>query len=315
MINQTQPLILIVDDVPQNLQVLAGILRKESFKIAIAADAQQALDMLDQVRPALILLDIMMPGMDGFELCQRLKASKPHADIPVIFLTARTDTVDIVRGFELGAVDYITKPFNGIELLARIKTHLALKYAREELERKNLLLTETKEQLELAARTDPLTQLSNRRDMLEKIEAEKHRFERSQKPFTLVIGDIDDFKLFNDRYGHDCGDFVLITIARMMKENLRKQDTVARWGGEEFLILLPETEAPGGKILAEKISAIIASQALEYKTIPLSVSLTFGIDTYNYQDMRSIDDCIRMADHALYEGKKQGKNCAILARP
>lgn len=312
--NQPKPLILIVDDIPQNLQVLAGILRKKSYKIAIASDGEQALEMLNSVCPALILLDVMMPGIDGFEVCRRLKESDTHRDIPVIFLTARTNTDDIVKGFDLGAVDYITKPFNGIELLARVRTHLALKFAREELERKNRELLEAQEQLELAARTDPLTQLSNRRDIVEKIEAEKIRFERSQNSFTLVICDIDNFKLFNDQYGHDCGDYVLTTIAKLMKFSLRKQDTVARWGGEEFLILLPETNTEGGRILAEKISELIADQTLEYKGIPLSITLTFGIDTYNYQDLRSIDDCIRMADHAMYEGKKNGKNCVVVAR-
>lgn len=306
--------ILIVDDVSQNLQVLCNILGKKNYKIAIARSGKKALDMVEKVPPDLILLDVTMPEMDGFEVCRRLHHSPRTRDLPVIFLTARTETESVVKAFECGAVDYVTKPFNSAELLVRVKTHLELKRTREELVRRNKELIKTKKDLEISALTDPLTKLLNRRAILTNIEYEKNRFERNRKPFTLLLGDIDGFKGLNDKYGHECGDFVLVSTAQIMKPLVRKVDSVARWGGEEFLLLLPDTGLEGGRTTAEKIRQTIANHTFTYNQTTLAITMTFGVSTYAYSCSRDIDDCIKSVALVMYEGKKKGKNCVVTAR-
>lgn len=314
----TEASILVVDDSPTNLYVLLDYLRTSGFKTLIARSGEGALRQATFARPDLILLDVMMPDMDGFETCRRLKQKEALKDIPVIFLTALTETVEKIKGMEAGGVDYVTKPFDGLELLARVKTHLALSRYREELKRSNRELQQANEalvkahkQLELVAKTDSLTQLSNRRDMLDKLEYEKIRFERSQRPFVLILCDIDHFKRFNDTYGHDCGDFVLVSVANSMQSIGRKQDWVARWGGEEFLLLLPETDLNGGGIFAEKIRRTIAEHSYQYKEQDLSITMTFGVSVFDDYALE-IDECIKRADRALYKGKEQRRNCVVL---
>jgi len=306
--------ILVVDDVARNLQVLCNILAKEKYRLAVARNGKQALETAEKVTPELILLDVMMPELDGFEVCKRLRNSPGTRDIPVIFLTAKTELESIVKGFEIGAVDYVTKPFNETELLARVRTHLELKRAREELVKRNKELTEAQKKLEIAALTDPLTNISNRRAILEKIKHERIRFERSRKPFTLILGDVDNFKTFNDKYGHECGDFVLVSLAQLMTSLVRRQDCVSRWGGEEFLLLLPETGMDGGCTAVEKIRRTIAGQTFKYNEIPLSITITLGISTFGYSCFGDIDDCIRTVDFAMYKGKQKGKNCVVAAQ-
>lgn len=172
-------------------------------------------------------------------------------------------------------------------------------------------LEQMAKKMEELARTDPLTKLFNRRYFLEKLEEEKNRCARSVKPFSIVLIDVDHFKAFNDSYGHNCGDFVLQSIASTMKETIRKQDIIARWGGEEFIILLPETSIEGCKIVAEKIKQKIATQVYTYQEKDLSVTITAGIAMHNND--YSIDECIKKADDALYKGKKHGRNEVVIA--
>lgn len=183
--------------------------------------------------------------------------------------------------------------------------------ANEQIEKQKKELSIAYKKMEMLARTDPLTQLSNRRDFLEKFQHEIIRFERSGKPFSVVLGDIDDFKSVNDRYGHDCGDLVLVAIAQIFKSMIRKQDTVGRWGGEEFILLLPEAPSKGGETVAEGIRKRIAGEAFSYKEHQLSITITFGVCEYN--SAMDIDTCVKRADEALYAGKHKGKNCVALA--
>ncbi|MFC2140999.1 GGDEF domain-containing protein [Acidobacteriota bacterium] len=183
--------------------------------------------------------------------------------------------------------------------------------ANEQIEKQKKELSIAYKKMEMLARTDPLTQLSNRRDFLEKFQHEIIRFERSGKPFSVVLGDIDDFKSVNDRYGHDCGDLVLVAVAQIFKSMIRKQDTVGRWGGEEFILLLPEAPSKGGGTVAEGIRKRIAGEAFSYKEHQLSITITFGVCEYN--SAMDIDTCVKRADEALYAGKHKGKNCVALA--
>jgi diguanylate cyclase (GGDEF)-like protein len=158
-----------------------------------------------------------------------------------------------------------------------------------------------------------LTRLSNRRDFLEKFQHEKGRFDRNRKPFAVVLGDIDDFKSVNDQYGHDCGDFALVNISSLMKSMVRKQDIIGRWGGEEFILLLPESPLDGGKRVAEEIRKKIAANTFNFNGNKFSVTMTFGISEFNATS--DIDTCIKKADEALYSGKQKGKNCVVLSLP
>jgi diguanylate cyclase (GGDEF)-like protein len=176
---------------------------------------------------------------------------------------------------------------------------------------KNKELQAAYEQLDRTARLDPLTELANRRDMLERLDTERRRSKRSGHPFTLVLADIDNFKLINDRYGHDCGDAVLVSMARRLRADIRKQDTAARWGGEEFLLLLPDTDARGGTVLAEKVRAAVAAEAIHIEDRTLTLSMTFGVAEYRPDE--SLDDCLKRADDALYQGKRTGKNRVVTA--
>jgi diguanylate cyclase (GGDEF)-like protein len=303
--------VLIVDDNSKNLQVLADILGNEHYKVALARDGGKALKFVRKRRPDLILLDIMMPQLDGFEVCKLLKADAETRDIPVIFISALTETEDKLKGFRAGGVDYVAKPFQKEEVLARVKTHLELKRSQEALKTAYFKLRKAYEELEIAARTDSLTRLSNRRDMMDKIKYEKKKTDRNGKPFALILADIDDFKAFNDRYGHDCGDSVLVTVSDVLRGRVRKQDTAARWGGEEFLLLLPETEGDGARTLAASIQTALAESEMVYDDQSLRVTLTLGISLCGQG--ADIDHCIKAADEALYDGKRAGKDRIIVS--
>ncbi len=185
-----------------------------------------------------------------------------------------------------------------------------LKYANMEISLKNEELLKAYEKLEQLARTDPLTGLSNRRDMLEKIEYEKRRCDRSGNPFVLSIGDIDHFKTINDTYGHDAGDYVLTEISKLMTTMLRKQDIVGRWGGEEFLLFFPDTPLEGGHIVTEKVRGAINEHTFEFNGQIIQVSMTLGV--CQYDKGMTIDGCLKKADQALYHGKEHGRNQVVL---
>lgn len=314
--------VLIVDDVPANMRIL-GELLKEKYEILVANNGSRAVQVAQSKRPDLILMDVMMPEMDGFTACRALKLTDVTANVPVIFITARNQTDDVVKGFESGGVDYITKPFNPSELYARVKTHLELKNLREELARRAMQLAELNQELQsmniqlneananllLASWTDPLTGLSNRRHMMERIREEVARLNRTHGSFALCLADIDFFKNINDTLGHDCGDHVLKHLAQIMKATLREQDVLARWGGEEFLVLMPETGLAEAKSAAERLRETVAQAVIHYEGHPISLTMTFGAVAYDEGD--GVDGSIRKADAALYTGKNRGRNCVI----
>ncbi len=325
--------ILVVDDNPQNIQLVAGHLKERGYRIAFSQSGSDALDKVENTHFDLILLDIMMPEMDGLELCRRIKEKPEYREIPIIFLTAKTDKESIVHGFEVGAVDYVVKPFFGAELLARVHTHLKIKAFQEQLEEINtemnreLLksmelaedLTKTKEELQAVNRQlyeratkDPLTGLFNRRKMIDSLEYEKERTNRGESCYAIIICDIDHFKSVNDTYGHDCGDEILTQVASLFGETIRKQDQLARWGGEEFLILLPETGEEGALTLAEKIRRSIEEGEYSCPDHSIKLTMTFGIGVCEGE--KDPDRCIKEADLALYHGKTGGRNRSVAFR-
>ncbi len=326
--------ILIVDDNPHNLKVLATYMEECGYEWIMANDGKTALQAASADIPDLILLDVMMPEMDGYELCELMKADDLLKEIPVIFLTAKTETEDIIRGFQAGGVDYVSKPFNSEELKARIKTHLELKLSKDALIKTNQELKEVNHrlnqanevirisnaqleemiiQVETASITDPLTGLFNRRYLLKKIEDEVIRVKRFVKPFALILSDIDHFKKINDSYGHQCGDYVLKHISVVLQSILREQDTQGRWGGEEFLTFLPQTDQAGAAILAEKIRKAVEQEVFEYEGNAIRLTMTFGIA--EYASGKTVDMIINEADLAMYAGKNNGRNRVALYRP
>ena len=315
-ISNEPPTILIVDDYPANLRVLLDSLKTSGWKVIVATNGESALRQANFAAPDAILLDVMMPDMDGFDTCRRLKQQANTKNIPDIFMTALSDIIDKLNGFQAGGVDYITKPFDMYELTARIKAHVELKRTQEQLRQANRELQEAnqgllryQQQLERMARIDPLTELANRRDMLERLEQEQKRSERAASVFAVILCDIDDFKRVNDTYGHDCGDAALIMIAKLLRANIRTHDLAARWGGEEFLLLLPDTDAAQAAALAERIRSAVAAMTFAHCGQLIALTMTFGVSMHR---AAGIHACLKEADLALYQGKAQGKNRVVL---
>jgi diguanylate cyclase (GGDEF)-like protein len=315
--------VLIVDDNPHNLQVLAEVVGSEACDCVLATTAAQALAFVAAERPDLILLDVMMPDMDGYQVCGQIKADSLLREVPIIFLTAKTEPADILQGFDAGAVDYVVKPFNAAELRARVRTHLELKRAHDRLaavnaelvhanqliQQRNAQLTEATTALELASSVDPLTGLLNRRSMLQRLEKEVARSRRTQRVFSLLLGDLDYFKEVNDQHGHDCGDTVLARVSERLGAGLRAIDAVARWGGEEFLVLLSETGLEGALGVAERIRLRIALAPIPHGTVSVAITMTLGVAAHHPE--APIEETIRCADRALYDGKQRGRNCVV----
>ncbi|MFP4179311.1 MAG: diguanylate cyclase [Spirochaetaceae bacterium] len=325
--------ILVVDDNPQNIQLVATHLKSEGYRIAFSQHGVDALEKTAHKVFDLVLLDVMMPEIDGFEVCRRIKGRPDYRDVPILFLTAKTDKESIIEGFNAGAVDYVVKPFYGAELLARVRTHLQIRSFQEKLENINAKLnrelekskemteelSEAKEELQKAntqlyekATRDPLTGLFNRRKMIDSLEYETKRTERGDTSYSLVLCDIDHFKTINDSHGHDCGDVILKEVAEILKSTTRKQDRISRWGGEEFLILLPETEEPGALTLADKIRKTVEEKDFSCPELSIKLSMTFGVSVSSGE--KDPESCIKEADIALYNGKNNGRNRVVAYR-
>lgn len=321
--NQDDPdksTIFIVDDTHINLQLLNLLLTRQGYRVLTFSEGSTALAAIQNDLPDLVLLDIMMPGMDGYEVCQQLKALNATKDIPIIFISALSDVFDKVKAFSLGAVDYIIKPFQSEEVIARVSTHLTIRKLQQSLQEKNMLLereiTERKSiqvELERIAITDPLTGLYNRRHFFNLGEVEFGKSQRYKRPLSVILLDADNFKQINDSYSHAAGDQALMHLAAQLNLHIRSVDIVARYGGEEFIILLPETPAQEAYQVAERIRETVQNSVLTYENHQFRYTLSLGI-----ADNRSCERCakfemiLNMADRALYQAKANGRNCSIL---
>jgi diguanylate cyclase (GGDEF)-like protein len=303
-------LILVVDDVKLNLQVVANILDKEGYEVTLVSSGYQALERVVSARPDLILLDLMMPEIDGLEVCEKIQSNPELADIPIIFLSASQEQEHLLKAFEKGAVDYVIKPFNPAELLARVKMHLELKYSRQKLQ--HLLQEQIKlvQELERLANTDSLTGIWNRRYLLMIAEQEIKRSQRYNCSFAVLLIDIDHFKKINDTYGHSVGDKVIISMTQTVINNLRQVDCFGRFGGEEFVVLLPETDIDEAVIVAERIRENIQHKSIVVQEQTISITISIGVSSYKIGE-ESIDTILQRADQGLYQAKKQGRNRVI----
>ncbi|MGB3514597.1 MAG: diguanylate cyclase [Microcoleaceae cyanobacterium] len=310
--NPKQFLILVVDDVATNLKLLRVILEPIGYSLTFAMGGHQALERVTVFKPDLILLDLMMPEMDGLEVCQRLKSNPKYADIPIIFLTANYDKTNLITAFELGAIDYISKPFNHAELLARVRNHLLLKYTIDRLKATQIELQNALTEIREIANTDPLTGILNRRSLFEIANQEFNRVNRYNLPFSILLLDLDHFKQVNDNYGHLVGDMALCAVVKKINQGIRKVDFLGRYGGEEFIAVLPETNAEQALILAERIRELVASSSIDIEKESLKLTLSIGVTSYHPND-RSIEDMISRADKGVYQAKKLGRNkCCLL---
>jgi diguanylate cyclase (GGDEF)-like protein len=288
--------ILIVDDAPINIKVLNEALR-ELYRISFATNGVSALDMARATPPDLILLDIMMPEMDGYEVCRIIKSDALLQDIPVIFITAMSEAEDEAVGLELGAVDYIAKPFNTKLVQLRVRNHLELKRQRDILGRLSSL--------------DGLTGLANRRSFDELLAREWRRAARTAMPLSLVMNDVDYFKAYNDSRGHLAGDECLKAIAMCVASASRRaSDVAARYGGEEFALVLPNTPETGALALAEGIRASIEGLRLPHDASPISpvVTVSLGAACVFPEREQNSTILIARADELLYKSKHDGRN-------
>lgn len=299
-------LVMIVDDNQTNLKLLANILSDMGCQFQLCQSAKEALLAVDQDIPDIVFLDVMMPEMNGYDLCILMRSNPKLADIPIIFLTAKVEHESIIKGFEVGGNDYITKPFNEAELKARLINQLSFKFTRDELINEQRQMAILMHDLEIAATVDHLTNLLNRRAMMAHLVAENGRSHRTGETFAVIMADVDLFKHINDDYGHACGDLVLVAIARVFQACLRTEDVVSRWGGEEFLILLPATDLNGAILLAERIRSSVEELKIDYQRTLISVTITLGVAVHNSH--QTIDKTITCADKALYIGKREGRN-------
>ena len=295
--------ILVVDDFEDNIAILGNLLSLDGYNIRSAKSGEAALEQVQASRPDLILLDILMPGMDGYEVCRRLKAEDATKDIPVIFVSSMTDLDSKVRGFKAGGVDYINKPFQHAEIVVRVNTHVTLQRLRKNLEEKNI-------ELERLANTDYLTDLYNRRRFFHTAEnAFAKAMGNGKHPLSFTLIDLDYFKQVNDNYGHLIGDQVLIHIAHLIRSYCRENDMAARYGGEEFAILHPFINKRDAYQVAEEIRKKVEETPFVQENKQIQVTLSAGVvDTDACDDCDRIDDVLAKADQALYNAKHAGRN-------
>ncbi len=296
--NTVKPTILVVDDTISNIEVLDEVLGSE-YEIIFATNGKEALDIALEQAPDLILLDIIMPEMDGYEVCTRLKEDTRTREIPVIFITAMDLEEDESRGLNIGAIDYITKPIRPPIVKARVRNHLELKSYRDSLKTLSII--------------DGLTRIPNRMRFDEILSHEWLRSRRNLTPLSLLMMDIDFFKSYNDHYGHLAGDDCLRKVAQGLNEiGRRPADLLARYGGEEFVLLLPETDAEGvlwmTNSVQERIKVLNLPHA--FSSVSNRITLSIGVATMIATDQQKPDDLVQKADKLLYEAKLNGRNQA-----
>ncbi|MFN9675329.1 MAG: diguanylate cyclase [Microcystis sp.] len=299
-------LVLVVDDVSKNLQLAVKILDSAGYATICASSVKQAIERVKTANPDLILLDLMMPEMGGIELCLRLKSDTLYAHIPITFVTDSKEKEDIINAFNSGAVDYVNKPFYSWELLAKVKIHLELKKTQEELKNIN-------SQLEKLVITDSLTGVNNRREILALGEKELQRCRRYHRYFSVLVIDIDHFKHINDTFGHILGDKTLITVAGAIKNCLRQVDSFGRFGGEEFVAILPETNLQDATTTAQRICQVTNELNIEIDRQKVRGTASIGVATFSPED-NNLEAVIERSDHAMFAAKNQGRNRVSLGK-
>jgi diguanylate cyclase (GGDEF)-like protein len=315
----TNGTILVIDDNVTNLKVASAHLQAANYEVLTARDGLSGIERIKFAQPDLILLDVQMPGIDGFETCRRLKTDPATAAIPVIFTTVLTNVEDKVRGFTSGAVDYIPKPFQVEELLARVNTHLTIYRLQRELQAEirerrtaEVGLKKANSELQRLAVLDDLTQLANRRRFDQYLQQQWQPVQPTK--LSLLLCDVDYFKRYNDGYGHSAGDVCLQQVARAIGRAVNyTKDLAARYGGEEFAVILPETDQAGAALVAEAVLTEVRNLRIPhaYSEVANIVTLSIGLATITPLSSSDPLSLINTADAALYGAKQQGRNRVV----
>jgi len=335
-IGQDKEDILVIDDKPENLRLLSIMLERQGYEVRKAINGKLGLRAAQTISPDIILLDISMPDLDGYQVCKILKADPNTCKIPVIFISAFGEVLDKVRAFKVGGCDYITKPFQIEEVFVRIENQLSirrlqiqLEQQKQELEDKNIQLQKQihyrslaedkmlvlNQKLQVLANIDSLTQIPNRHRFKEFFLREWRRMGREKSPLAVILCDIDFFKKYNDSFGHQAGDDCLQKVAQAISGAVKRPaDLVARYGGEEFVIILPNTEGFGALKVAEEIRQNVEKLQLEHPQSNVSdfVTLSLGVAYLIPSQDNSQELLLANADKALYEAKQKGRNQALL---
>lgn len=298
--------VLLVEDDPIQARETEAILNNTGYEVFWAKDGINAIRLVKSLNPDIILLDLILPGLDGYAVCRWLKLDETAKGIPIIMLTVKKELSDKISGLHIGADDYLPKPYNELELNARIYASLRTKALQDELRIKNEQLEELLHKVNHMAITDALTGLYNRRKFHDTLTSEFARAKRYDTPFSLIMIDIDHFKEVNDNYGHNAGDAVLKGVSSLILKNTREIDTASRFGGEEFMVILPNTDFNNAKVFAERM--LMAIGCYSFPDINETITVSIGIGGMPDSNIENEDQVIRCADIALYRAKQSGRN-------
>jgi len=290
--------VLVVDDNPRNIRLLTDILEDENYEVYSVDHGLPVVEMTHRLKPDIILLDIMMPGLDGFEVCRQLKNNYEIKDIPVIMVTAKTDSIDVKKALDLGAFDYIKKPLDEVEVIARVQSALRFK--------------EHQDRLKEMAMKDGLTGLYNHTLLMELFEKEVSQRSRANSDTAFIMLDIDYFKKVNDTYGHMAGDMILKELAVILLESVRTGDVVGRYGGEEFGIVLGNTDEKSAVEICERIRQRIENNLFSTEDRNINITISMGISIKKCDALVGTSEVIKKADEALYKAKNDGRNRVVL---
>jgi len=293
--------ILIVDDSRLIAHVAKTMLTKRGHEVILAQDGKAGLEAAKSEQPDIILLDLIMPIMDGYEVCEHLKEDDSTKEIPIIMVTSKAETADKVKGLEMGALDYVAKPFDEGELIARVNIHLRLRELYVTVQEQN-------RQLQEMANRDGLTGLYNHRYFHEQLSQDFLRAKRYHENLSCILFDIDFFKKFNDTYGHQTGDVVLKALATVIQRATRESDLAARYGGEEFAIVLYYTDGAAAYQAAERLRTMVESHEVQDNGNVLRVTISLGVATFPHEKIHDSKELIEHADQALYKAKDNGRN-------
>ncbi len=306
-----KPIILIADDTLTGRHAVAAALGEQEYELSLASNGTEALALAEKLEPDVILLDVMMPGLSGYEVCRQIRSKPALSEIPILMITSLTERDERLRGISSGADDFISKPFDALELKARVRTITRINRYRK-LKDKNRQLTSIKRELNRLenkkarlhklAMLDDLTKLHNRRSLLRKGRDEFDRAKRYEANLSALMIDIDKFKNINDTFGHAVGSFILKCLATELKENLRSMDIAARLGGDEFCVLLPHTPLHSAISLAERLRKSVEARVFTAKKKAINITISVGVSTFS-PPMKTVMDLMEAADVALYQAK------------
>ncbi len=305
--------VLVVEDSRSQRAHLRGLLEQRGFAVAEAAGGVEALRCIKGDPPDVVLLDVMLDDLDGYSVCRWLRLSERTRDVVVIMLTVRSGVADRVEGLHVGADDYLPKPFADDELEARIFAALRAREAKTELRRRNAELEAMLTRTEHLAMTDELTGLYNRRRFVDLLRREWATSRRYAHPLSVAIGDLDGFKAVNDVEGHAAGDAALCKVALMLSSSVREVDVCARYGGDEFALLLPHTARDGALVALERIRERLQRECRTWSKTATQLGISFGVASTEDESLSGPEELIEAADRALYDAKRGGGRCIIVA--